>query len=70
MGALASQGWFLGFALTSAANVRTLGLVEVLFARIVSGRLFRERLDAPTLIGIALLLAGVALLLGTYSPRP
>ena len=33
MGALASQFWFLAFALTAAANVRTLALVEVLFAQ-------------------------------------
>src|SRR5206468_9006077 len=33
MGAFASQFWFLAFALTAAANVRTLALVEVLFAQ-------------------------------------
>ena len=33
MGAFASEFWFLGFAITSAANVRTLALVEVLFAQ-------------------------------------
>src|SRR5476651_2133125 len=33
MGAFASEFWFLAFAITSAANVRTLGLVEVLFAQ-------------------------------------
>ncbi|MFZ1347871.1 MAG: EamA family transporter, partial [Tabrizicola sp.] len=30
LGALASAGWFTGFALTTAANVRTLALVEVI----------------------------------------
>src|SRR5713226_1552039 len=33
MGAFASQFWFLAFALTAAANVRTLALVEVLVGR-------------------------------------
>src|SRR5690606_10700446 len=33
MGALASQFWFIGFALTAAANVRTLALLEVLLAQ-------------------------------------
>ena len=33
MGAFASQFWFLAFALTTAASVRTLALVEVLFAQ-------------------------------------
>ena len=42
MGALASQFWFLAFALTDAARVRTLALVEVLFAQVASLRLFRE----------------------------
>ena len=32
LGALASAFWFTGFALTTAANVRTLALVEVIFA--------------------------------------
>ena len=33
MGALASEFWFLAFAIATAANVRTLALVEVLFAQ-------------------------------------
>ena len=33
VGAAASQFWFVGFALTAAANVRTLALVEVLMAQ-------------------------------------
>ncbi|HEY7804535.1 MAG TPA: EamA family transporter, partial [Orrella sp.] len=36
LGAAASQGWFVGFALTSAANVRTLALVEVFFAQLLA----------------------------------
>ncbi|MBN1238890.1 MAG: EamA family transporter [Gammaproteobacteria bacterium] len=63
MGAFASQFWFLAFSLTAAANVRTLGLVEVLFAQVVSRRLFEQRLTARETVGMALLLAGVALLL-------
>ena len=42
MGALASQLWFVAFALTDAARVRTLALVEVLFAQAASLKLFRE----------------------------
>src|SRR5262245_18599888 len=63
MGAFASQFWFLGFCLTTAANVRTLGLVEVLFAQAVSHRLFAQRATARELLGMALVVAGVALLL-------
>jgi drug/metabolite transporter (DMT)-like permease len=36
VGALASQFWFLAFALATAASVRTLALVEVLFAQAIS----------------------------------
>ncbi len=63
MGAFASQFWFLGFSLTSAANVRTLGLVEVLFAQIVSRRVFSQAVTQRELVGIALIVAGVAVLL-------
>ena len=63
MGAFASQFWFLGFSLTAAANVRTLALVEVLFAQAVSRRVFREAVSAREAAGMALVIAGVALLL-------
>ncbi len=63
MGALASQFWFLGFAITSAARVRTLALVEVLFAQIVSRRIFKERMSRAELGGMALIVVGVILLL-------
>lgn len=63
LGAFASLFWFIGFALTPAANVRTLALVEVMFAQIVSGRVFRERTSKRQLAGMALIVAGVGLLL-------
>lgn len=63
LGAFASQFWFLGFALTTAANVRTLALVEVLMAQALSRKLFAERLTPRQSTGIALIVAGVGLLL-------
>jgi len=63
LGAFASQFWFLGFSLTTAVNVRTLALVEVLFAQVVSRSVFRQRVAAREAVGMAMLLAGVALLL-------
>lgn len=63
LGASASQGWFLGFALTAAANVRTLGLVEILFAQILSRRIFSHSSSRRELWGIALIVLGVGLLL-------
>ena len=62
MGAFASQFWFLAFALTAAANVRTLALVEVLFAQAVTYYSFKQPLSARELSGIALIVVGVALL--------
>ncbi|MGO8909391.1 MAG: EamA family transporter [Bradyrhizobium sp.] len=62
MGAFASQFWFLAFALTAAANVRTLALVEVLFAQGVAYYSFKQPLSARELLGIVLIVIGVALL--------
>ena len=62
MGAFASQFWFLSFALTAAANVRTLALVEVLFAQAVSYYSFKQPIAARELLGIVLIVIGVALL--------
>ena len=62
MGAFASQFWFLAIALTAVANVRTLALVEVLFAQGVAHYSFKQPLSARELFGIALIVVGVALL--------
>jgi drug/metabolite transporter (DMT)-like permease len=61
-GAFASQFWFLAFALTAAANVRTLALVEVLFAQAVAYYSFKQPISARELFGIVLIVIGVALL--------
>lgn len=61
-GAAASIGWFTAFALTSAANVRTLGMVEVVFSYLVSHRLLREKLAPAEQAGLLLVLVGVAAL--------
>jgi drug/metabolite transporter (DMT)-like permease len=63
LGALASQFWFIGFALTTAANVRTLALVEVLMAQAVSHRFLAQATTKRELTGMLLILGGVALLL-------
>ncbi len=64
MGAFASQFWFLSFALTAAANVRTLALVEVLFAQGVAYYSFKQPVSLRELLGIALIVVGVAVLVG------
>ncbi len=66
LGALASQFWFLAFALATAASVRTLALVEVLFAQAISRFVFSQRTAPREALGIVLIVIGVALLLWTY----
>lgn len=65
MGAAASQFWFLAFAVDTVSRVRTLALVEVLFAQIVSRRIFSQRTSAAEALGISLIVAGVILLLNS-----
>ncbi|HMM51568.1 MAG TPA: EamA family transporter [Burkholderiaceae bacterium] len=62
-GALASQLWFLAFSLQAAAAVRTVGLVEIVFAQAVSQRLFAQGTTAREAVGMALMVGGVVWLL-------
>jgi drug/metabolite transporter (DMT)-like permease len=65
-GAVASQFWFLAFALATAASVRTLALIEVLFAQIIARFAFGQRTSAREAVGMVLVVGGVALLLWAY----
>jgi drug/metabolite transporter (DMT)-like permease len=66
MGALASQFWFLAFALATAASVRTLALVEVLFAQLIARFAFGQKTTAREAAGMLFVVAGVGLLLWAY----
>jgi drug/metabolite transporter (DMT)-like permease len=66
MGATASQFWFLAFALATAASVRTLALVEVLFAQAISRFVFRQKVSRREGIGIVMIVIGVVLLVWSY----
>ena len=66
LGALASQFWFLAFALATAASVRTLALVEVLFAQAISRFVFKQPTSPREAVGIVLIVAGVALLVWAH----
>jgi drug/metabolite transporter (DMT)-like permease len=66
LGALASQFWFLAFALATAASVRTLALVEVLFAQAISSRVFKQKTSPRETLGIVLIVIGVAVLVWAY----
>jgi drug/metabolite transporter (DMT)-like permease len=62
MGAVASEFWFLAFAIATAASVRTLALVEVLFAQGVTRFIFKQPTTKREAVGIVLVVIGVALL--------
>jgi drug/metabolite transporter (DMT)-like permease len=66
MGAFASEFWFLAFAITSAANVRTLALVEVPFAQGVTYFVFKQPTTARESVGIVMVVIGVALLVWAH----
>ena len=57
-GAAASQFWFLSFALATAASVRTLALIEIVFAQGVSRFVFKHKTTAREALGITVLIAG------------
>ncbi len=61
MGAAASAGWFTAMAIEPVAHVRTLGLVELLFASVVSRKIFKERLSRLEIAGMALLVLGLVI---------
>jgi len=65
LGAFASLCWFVAFSLQSPALVRTLALVEILFAMALARRLFAQRESARETWGIVLMVVGVAALLLT-----
>jgi len=66
MGAFASEFWFLAFAIATAANVRTLGLVEVLFALGVTRFVFKQPTTKREIGGVVLVVLGVLLLVWAY----
>jgi len=62
MGAAASICWFTAFAMRPAADVRTLGLVEVLFSYLVSWRIFREKMAPAEMAGLLLVTGAIAVI--------
>lgn len=63
LAATGSQFWFLAFAIESPAKIRTLGLIEIVFAQIISRRIFSQKQSGREVIGMILLLLGVLLVL-------
>jgi len=66
-GAAASAGWFTAFALTPAANVRTLALIEMPIAALLAGKLTGKVPQRQELIGMGVVMAGLALLFASVA---
>ncbi len=62
-GGIGSICWFLALGLQQVAYVRTLGLVEILATIAISRLLFKERPRTREIVGILILLVGIALVL-------
>lgn len=60
-GACASAGWFVALALSPAAPVRALGIIEAPIAALAGHRLFRERLSPGQVLGGGAIIVGVLL---------
>jgi drug/metabolite transporter (DMT)-like permease len=67
LGAFASACWFTAFALTPAANVRTLGLIEMPLAALLAGRLTGKAASRHEVIGLTVVMAGVGLLFASLT---
>jgi len=56
----------LAFAIATAASVRTLALVEVLFAQAISRFVFGQPTSRREAVGIVLIVVGVILLIWAH----
>ncbi|HVO90280.1 MAG TPA: EamA/RhaT family transporter [Casimicrobiaceae bacterium] len=61
-GAIASCAWLTAFAMRNAADVRTVGLVEVIYGYAVSRRMYKEHVTGRELAGIALVAGGIVVI--------
>ena len=66
-GAMSSAFWFAAFALTAAANVRTFGLIELPMVALFSGKLTGKAVALHELLGLGIVMGGVALLLAAHT---
>lgn len=62
-GMLASLGWFTAFTLATAAQVKAVGQVELLFSWLTARFAFGERPSGRETAGIALVAAGIVLVI-------
>jgi drug/metabolite transporter (DMT)-like permease len=61
--AIGSAGWFTAMTIQTVAYVRTLGLIELVFTFLAARLVFGERSPATEVIGVILIVIGIALAL-------
>lgn len=66
-GAASSAFWFTAFSLTPASNVRTMSLIELPIVALTSGRLTGRKMAVHEIVGLAVVMGGVALLLYAHA---
>jgi drug/metabolite transporter (DMT)-like permease len=59
----ATFGWFLAFGLATAAEVRAVGQVELIFSILISILLFKEKIKSTEFIGIMLLALSILIII-------
>ena len=59
---LGSIGWFTAFALTNAAYVKTVGQIELIFALLISHKIFKEKINILEIMGMVLVVGSILLL--------
>ena len=64
---LGSLGWFTAFTLQTAAYVKALGQIELVFSFLASWLIFKERTTRREGIGVALLVASVLLIVLAFA---
>ena len=65
-GTLGSICWFTAFTIQIAAYVRTLGLIELVLTFLIGRFAFGERASRYEILGVAALIAGIALVLHSH----
>jgi drug/metabolite transporter (DMT)-like permease len=62
-GSGATAGWFLAFALATAAEVRAVGQIELIFSIIISIIFFKEKVQRTETFGICMLIISILLVI-------
>ena len=62
-GMLASAGWFTAMTFESAAHVRALGQIELVFTFLVSVLWFKEKARPTEILGTVLIVGGILVLI-------